>query len=1308
MDEEEIKAKLDQQVAEGKLTQQQADAFLRAWWARQLGFVAPNITDTFGEVPNVSIVRDPASASKEDLENVVTHGKGILNEQTIAEAQAELEERARIEGLTFLQAVTDPAALKRVGSAALKGPSQIANAFTAAIPALALTGIGAATGSETAKEAGAGAFDKFARNNEIINEAFGTSDPIRPEESLAESVFGALVPGGIGAKAAGIATDFAVDQTVRELTDEDSSTYETVFDKIGVPEFGGINPLIAIPTAIVGSILTGKAVNALRNTSAITPPTLKDIHSFDKFAPTDLKTLEKSSDAITAFVIDQQTALTNVVKRAGLPDPEAVTKAITLNSGSAAHTRVREAVNSGFMNIDGVNYSVRTPVRTLFDGVMTLPQQQRELVEKFVNMNDMIDDARIALSKNIPGNHQQTIAQLTAQIRRIQRQFPLVNNFHRAYKEATAAVRDILEGDILDTKSRQWLDASRPNYVPLDISPVNKEAPFIERMIQTQRTGVVNPEDWFLQTRQGSGSYDPAVRGNPFELLAQYTEAALNLRLKNDLRKTIVDGLLNSKYGKETIRLVNENDDLAGNVNRLVQVMRDGKKETYITSQLTAELMKFDPYVAKHPGWFMAKRSFEQTAVGPASIVFAPITAIRDTIAGAVVRPAGAITGSPLQVAAAVPKQVWAKAKKAIASNIRAGLVSGHPIIPASIWDEASQAAFADKLSNQYINSLYHLANQSGGFDASIMKSNIVAAQNAFGEIRRTLREGKMLNNPALDNVVARFGKHGAATIIDGFMSLFNSIQDAPRYAALENTVKSGKSIDEAATLARSITGDVGRSGRVFDPTGRMIGFDAADRGITTLVTPTVGRAANFAREATPFVNPAIQGMRRMITSFADDPVGTMGRAWLYVGLPSITAYSWNEMLGEEYNEYSMSRRSSNDVAMQLYVGIPGQPPEKGIEIPLPHEMIMFSSPYTRALHSLVKGEDKDMTSAAIQSVGASLLGNTIGLSAPVALEAFANAAGTSLNGFLGLGQSYQIREDNIGLLPQNIENMARTLFSNVANTGMQIAYAMSQENDDYSDWNTFLDTVTNDVAKRAPILRNVTGRKTANVSFSIPAEIDRQKEAAIAEMWPYWDTFYNPEKLTEEGFNLVSASNYVKDKGAMEGRDDLSQVMPGPSNIDKPTNPLYELFGQKLMDQIRRNDIGISGLDDRNSKYKQYVAQLRAYNSGDRTAIAEWQEVLASVDNPESEETIKLKEFIDNFDLDLTKYTDRVKMINLIENERSYIIQQKIELVSTVENEITKELQAKGLLTPGENFRIEKHLKPFDSNPLGTIGAHQ
>ena len=374
-------------------------------------------------------------------------------------AMAEIDERARLKGLTFLEALTDGPSLTRLGKLALKGPSDTVNSFMYGLPGLVQSVVGL---DEYAQENMA----EYARVNQGLNDALGVSDPIRAEESLASVLSSAAVPGGVGVKAATVTTDFVADQFIRELTTDQGDGYETIFNRAGVTDQDdhfNLPPLLAIPVALAGAVLTGKAVSALKAGMGIKPPTYRDISDFDKFAPQDLQTGETSADALNAYVISEEAALKRMVARAGIPNIDDINKKITLSGHAAAGVRAREGVNTGFATINGKTYRAPVAVRTLYDAAMAMPLATRKKLERFINAKDALDDVRIAIAKKLPGNHAVTEARLLQDIAVAAAGVPGTHQFETAYRGATRAVRDILEGDVLSPVQRQYLDANRAN-----------------------------------------------------------------------------------------------------------------------------------------------------------------------------------------------------------------------------------------------------------------------------------------------------------------------------------------------------------------------------------------------------------------------------------------------------------------------------------------------------------------------------------------------------------------------------------------------------------------------------------------------------------------------------------------------------------------------------------------------------------------------------------------------------------------------------------------------------------------------------
>src|SRR5690606_16362144 len=161
------------------------------------------------------------------------------------------------------------------------------------------------------------------------------------------------------------------------------------------------------------------------------------------------------------------------------------------------------------------------------------------------------------------------------------------------------------------------------------------------------------------------------------------------------------------------------------------------------------------------------------------SITFAPITALRDSLAGWVFMPKEMKGPGSLAVAAAVPKQIWAKTQRAAIELLKSG--TDLPFI-----DDIGKDVMIKQISNSYMNSMYHLANEAGGFDASLMRTNVQNAKGIFHEILQSTDAvaGKVPGMRTLG--------HSLQAMAHGWSNIFNAIQEAPRFATFERNVKAG------------------------------------------------------------------------------------------------------------------------------------------------------------------------------------------------------------------------------------------------------------------------------------------------------------------------------------------------------------------------------------------------------------------------------------------------------------------------------------------------------------------------------------
>lgn len=1232
-------------------------------------------------------------------------------------AQQELAERERIQNLSFIESLGDPAALARMGKAALKGPGQAVNALTVGLPALATAGAQYVTGADLGAE---GMLQSFSDRNEELNTLAGVSDPLNPAESLGESLTGALIPGGALAKAGGVGLEFGADQIIRELIDEPNEKYETVFDQIGLTnnqQERTVSPLVAIAGSTVIGAMSGAAIKNMM-LEKVEPVTIRELTDLDKTNPEKLSTVEKASDLTKAQWKDEHGALKDILARNGIADMDELDVRIDTDNPTAFKVRVQEAMTTGKLTTADGKFNSPVAPKILFDAYNALSPDVKTQVGKYINLLDYRDDLRIlsnageiafegvdATDKAAMDAAKQAVSKATAakaQLATVEKQLvgiyknvPEAGEFSQRYNSVTRALRDYAQGSLFSEKYKLHLDKTRPNYVPLEISDVDPNAPLLQRMYQarTKESDTAANKEWFMQTRE-LGSYDMDRRADPMIMLMQATEATLNARGKNDLKLNIVDNLLKSEIGAKTMRKATK-EEIGEHPNNIVEIYRNGEKEKYITSRLTADLMKFDPYIAKHPILFAAKRVFEQAAVGPLSVTFAPVTMIRDTIGGVVGKPQGVKMANPLEVAAAIPEQVVAKAQKSLSSYIDSTFMAGKVPIFKWIKSPEKQQEWSNKLAESYIRSIYHQANDVGGFDASLMKNKIELGKNSMSEIVREVQNmGSKVNIPG-----GRFAVNRIRNMAQGFTALFDSIQDAPRFATLKKSYKAGVSMEEAVAGAKQITGDVTRSGRVYRADGKMLEVDAVDQGLLNYANPLIGRGVEFTRESTPFFNPMIQGLDTVVKRFVENPIQTNLLAWGAVGMPSLVSFGWNEMLGPEYNDYAMNQRSSRDVAMNLYIANPFKPPEEGIEIPLPHEFLLWSSPYTRGLYGMLRGEEQEKTRGALGILSESILGNSLEVGFPVAGQAVANLAGVAAPESLIRPNEgvYMIKDDDLGVLPENINHLARTLFAGVGDIAINTANALSGT----MDMDTFGEEVKNNLLRRTPVAKNIFGKKTSNHYFSIPNTMAKQRFEKVSEFMEYYNAFYEPKRFNDDGLQKPSSSGgYTKIKNGTEISEDLPFLMIGPEKLQEPVNPLYKAYGRLIVDGTRRGDRDMTAMISRMNNYNKYLKRLKSFNAGDKEALRDWHAMINGI-VPEEEGTAQLKALIEENGIDLTKYDDRVKMINYISEKQDEIIQTQVDIFDQIEEAITADLIQKELLPQGKKFSFMKHLNPHNPRPL-------
>lgn len=1311
---------------------------------------------------------DPRTLDDAELDKYLT------DRPNSTKGKEEKEMRALVDSRDFLTNVTDPktAAYVTGRMAAQTGGALIGTAdpttFGPALYGLVGSGVELIPGVDIGAE---DALNYSVDRQRKINASLGVGDPRNIEESAA-AIAGSLIPlpgpgklKGVPAVAEAVtpfligptvpklATNLgvglAIDQGIRELTDDEDTDYQTVFDKLGAPDATAeqqINsaPIIqaglSVGLPLVASLpIVAPMTKALWTATKPQTPKIVEINAIDPSGPKNLASIETTADQYLSHIADDKQALINIAKRAGVPDPDGLSLDIDQNTQVSGLMKTNEALNSGKLRGQFGDFNAPVAPRVLYDSFYQLPPEVQREYDLYLKLGDFADDLRLqANNPKGPKGAKRKLSTVQKQRADLRAKYPQLAEFSKAYQGVMDASRDFLQqgpNALIGRNQGQSLAMSRKHFVPSSPTSINPGDPLLTRINQAARNNraPVDEQAWFGR-KDYLGNKAVNDRRHSMETMIEYTRGVLNQQLQNNTRANYVDSLLSSDVqaarikGKKSplIRKATA-DEVRKYPTRIISVVRQGKTTNYITGQLQAQIAQFDPYAVRGvlgSSIVTARRWFEKGTTGVASITFAPTTMIRDTLAGAANVGKGEKGPSILGVLTAPAEILSAKATEAFVRAAEARLLAGKQMIP--FMEQGAAQQFVQRAANSLQNTIYTMAKEQGGYDASIMRTRMEVATGAFHEIGRELNE----RYPWL----GRSWGVSAGAAIKGFGALFDSLQEAPRYSAFKRSVKAGIDPAKAAGSARRITGDTNRSGRAFDSRGRLITADAANPTFVPL-DAIIGGASEAVRLSVPYFNPSIQGVRRAFGAAADDPVRFALRSWMTVGLPSVVSMAWNNMLseqnpdGHDYNKYQFEQRSMRDQIMEpIYIGIPGLPPEQGISIPIAHEQVLFAAPYQQMLQHLSSSDEH--TKAAADQFGMTLLQNM----SPISMPPLANA-GLAMLGInppeIG-GNAYNITEDNVGYLPQNVEMTIRELFGAASAYALDAAYAFGEGGPGAA-----AEEFSEDVLARVPVLKGVAGLKRKATYFTPIAQEQRMKLDAYYKFKDEYDLHYR------RGGVVRSTQDFPAGPAGVTMDAPIGYV--APPTTPRPTNPVYAAMGEYIWNSMESNSAyGMGNIRARQGTLTEQINLLKGYNAGRKRDYIEFEQKLDSaVDDYEQakgetavaqeaydaiprgektqteaglaaksalesakatewqyEQMIKTRQLLKDNDIDLTDRFDVERLINLLETERHATMEQQLAQIRQIEDDVTDQLVAAGVMPPGRRFDFAKDLAPMAGGP--------
>lgn len=1141
-------------------------------------------------------------------------------------------------------------------------------------------------------------------------------------EDITEVVTPFVIGGGVGRTGVNAVVGVGLDQAIREATDAETTEYETLFDLAGVPdaqEEAPLNPwAVGILGALgIGTVATPVVVKMLHD-QKMTPRTATPVIETDPLAPKELETLETGRDLAKAMIVDDKQVLVDLAERSGVPDFNRVKDLIDMDTQTEAVMRVNEALMNGNLHAQYGDFTSTVAPRLLFDAYKQMPKDLQEDIDLYLKLGDYSDDLRLQMGSAVgPTTAAATLATIKAQRDALRQKNPSIGAFSRDYQMITESVRNFMASGphgLLSAKSNAGLAKDRPHYVPIDLSGVDQTADLITRMAQAQKSSMnQRVQDWFLMKRDVGNVNGITNRANSVDTLMDYVQNALTSKLRNDVQNVYVDQMLKSQVGSKTIKEVTA-EEAAKHPNRSFTTSVGGETKYYLSSKLQRDLLMFDPHVITQPlmaALYGSKRLAEMGTTSALSMTFAPTTLIRDTAVGIANSVNGKKGPSLLGTVAAVPEILSAKFTNAVAHSLEARLKAGNPL---PFLDPQMQQTLAGMAARKYMQSFTHLAHENGGFDGSLLNSRIKVANGAMEELMKSAE-------PLINNPLGKSLRHLAG----GFGAVFNAISEAPRHSAFVKNIEAGMSPKEAAKHARELTGNAFRSGKVYQADGTPISADTQNIA-TGAVLQGLGLPIDILHNGIMYSNPAIQGMRRGFQAAAEQPVEWAMRNWITIGIPSLVAVGWNALAGPEYEEYADKLRSERDQTMELYIAIPGKRPEEGLSIPIAHEQAFMMGPFQSVLQNL-RASNEEINQAVIQS-GVNILENTSTISTPVPLAAFMNLAGQKPpeNLLTPWKDTYSLTERNTGFLPTNIDAAVRTLFGSVSGTYLDTAYAFVDG--DY-DPAAATDEFISSLSRRTPIVKGLAGTKTNVTSFTPISSEKQRKFDAYLQFKDTWAQHFSDNVGLTSGSPITGTTTNEPD--TPQGNRGVTMEVPrglmAPVPTPRPTNPVYEYFGQMIYDTMEKNTVGMTNSESRYNTLTKQLRLLKNYNAGSAADFQEYQKMLEEVPGKLAQaqedmatstegtevfdaakgnlelltEQAKALKIIEDNDIDLNDRFDVTRLISILEYERYQTMEQQLAIIGDLEDEITDLLIAQGMLPPNERFSLEKHLAPMDQSIL-------
>lgn len=701
------------------------------------------------------------------------------------------------------------------------------------------------------------------------------------------------------------AAALATDQAVSGIQDTADATH--IAKTAMPPQTAGFPSITGDPTWDLLAIGVLSAAGIASNKRAVIGRIVDDMAKSTGIKQPLSGMLKNEETGLTATqglrrnLIDETTAIKDPYRKVleELQNPNAQRQAdrfeavIDSNHGSAINTRFQSAIQWGEIPGSSVKFS---PLKDTFDKWKALPETDRE-----------------ALGTGLSSQYNPA---------------PLLQPIHPAWQA-------VQNNPALKALSDEYHDTVGKilDYMVESKSLTRSEASQAQGLLPRLLSGD-NVPDRELPTFVLKHLAPDVARGleDPFVRLPRFVDAAMRYSEFNKIRRTFIGAMENARAaGSPTAdRILGKKNVKVGTANKdNVVFYRDhfGNPQNYeINDPLVRRALQYGGDMSRlHAlsGTMAAlARWMESGATGPLATVFGAPFALTSAIYGAgigtVMRPLGIHAGyidKAIQTAtggrfglrgdilgnaaAAAPQAI--RGITAILAQRAAQALHKQVVTNGLVAQMASPQALdslATGLSNHYKRSWIHYFQQEGLLGPAVVEG--INHDTLLKDVNRRLTTvGTPLRAV---NDTLRF-----------INDLLHAVSASPTAAIL--SLNKGKDKQLINRAIREFTGDPSKSGAFQGRLGQSIGKLTA---------------------ATPWGNIFLQSGDRFFRELARHPIETLGGLTMAIGTPVISATIWNGSLGHgEYSDYQYNKRSPDRQASSIYIGLPGLPPENGLEIPV-------------------------------------------------------------------------------------------------------------------------------------------------------------------------------------------------------------------------------------------------------------------------------------------------------------------------------------------------------------------------------------